>query len=231
VTNFGLVTILSLFILAARSVFADVYLRGVVFVSTVNASEVQDERDPNELEDCLALGELEIGFHTDHSGPPAIGVVLTDPRGRRIGFDPLSGRGWQELPEAQGVIDCDASDGKQTCRGIVGVCGPLSGVSKVEIIAQETSHFTVSFFARSAVTGSRENLRSSDSSLNVRDTMIRKGSRHVISVNYSRDPALKIALQLEKSYEHRYQAGLHSTPCQSSKRRSKGCPKTHTAGD
>src|SRR6202035_3874680 len=132
---------------------------------------------------------------TNNSGPPTIGIVLTDPRGRRIGFDPLTQHGWQELPEAEASIDCDASDGKQTCSGVVRVCGPVSGTYKLEIIAQESSHYTVSFFARSGEAGSGETLRSSNPRHTVSNITIRKASRNVISLNYSRDPALKIAAQ------------------------------------
>jgi hypothetical protein len=156
-----IVTIFSLLILAPRAVFGDVHLRDVAFVSAANTREAQDERDPNDAGDCVALGELDIAFHTNNSGTPTIGIVLTDPRGRRIGFDALTKHGWQELPEAEASIDCDASDGKQTCGGVVRVRGPVSGTYKPEIIAQESSHYTVSFFARSEQTGSGENLRSS----------------------------------------------------------------------
>jgi hypothetical protein len=100
VTNIRNVTIFSSLILAPRAVFADVHLRDVAIVSAVNIREVQDERDPNDAGDCVALGELDIAFDTNNSGP-TIGIVLTDPRGRRIGFDPLAKRGWQELPVAK----------------------------------------------------------------------------------------------------------------------------------
>jgi hypothetical protein len=231
VTNIRIVTMFSLLMLAPRAVFGDVHLRDGAFVSAVNTREVQDERDPKDAGDCVALGELDIAFHTNNSGPPTIGIVLTDPRGRRIGFDSLTKHGWQELPEAEGSIDCDASAGKQTCGGIVRVCGPVSGTYKLEVIAQETSHYTVSFFARSEETGFGENLRSSNSGGTVSNMTIRKGSRDVISLDYSRDPALQVAAQLQKSHDHRYETGFHWTTCQSSKRRSEDCPDTRTAGD
>jgi hypothetical protein len=229
VTNIRIVTILSLLILAPKAVFGDVHLRDVAFVSAANTRELQEERDPGDAGGCAALGELDIAFHTNNSGPPTIGIVLTDPRGRRIGFDPLTKHGWQELPEAEASIDCDASDGKQTCGGVVRVCGPMSGTYKLEIIAQETSHYTVSVFAQSEETGSGQNLRSSNSRRNVSNITIRKGSRNVISLDYSRDPALKVAAQLQKS--HRHETGFHSATCQSSKRRSQDCPDKLTAED
>jgi hypothetical protein len=73
------------------------------------------------------MGELDITFRSNNSGRPNNGVVVTDPSGRPIGFDPLTKRGWQELPVAQGSIDCDESDGKNACRVLIEVCGALSG--------------------------------------------------------------------------------------------------------
>jgi len=85
------------------------------------------EPDPDDTGDCLSLGELDIVFHTGNDGPPNVGVVLTDPRGRRIGFDPLIKHAWQALPVAQGDISCDDLSRTNTCRGIVQVCGPITG--------------------------------------------------------------------------------------------------------
>lgn len=70
--------------------------------------------------------------------------MLTDPRGRRIGFDPVTKHAWQELPEAKGFIEFDLFDGKQEVAGVVQVCGHLSGASRLEIIARETSRYTIS---------------------------------------------------------------------------------------
>ena len=72
--------------------------------------DVLDEPDPDDNGDCLSLGELDIVFRTGNDGPPDVGVVLTDPRGRRIGFDPLIKHAWQALPVAQGDINCDDLD-------------------------------------------------------------------------------------------------------------------------
>ena len=64
--------------------------------------ELAEELDPSDANDCFSMGELDVMFRTDNNGPPQVGVVLTDPRGRRIGFDPIAKHGWQELPVAQG---------------------------------------------------------------------------------------------------------------------------------
>ena len=77
--------------------------------------------------DCLSMGELDIVVRTDNNGVPKVGVMLTDPRGRRIGFDPLTKHGWQQFPEAEGYVDCDDPCGSDACRGIVQVCGLVAG--------------------------------------------------------------------------------------------------------
>ena len=75
---------------------------------------------------------------------PALGVVLTDPRGRRVGFDPLTKHAWQQFPEAEGYLDCDDLHGSDACRGMVQACGPVSGTYKLEMIEQKTTTYGVS---------------------------------------------------------------------------------------
>ena len=111
--------------------------------------DVRDELDPEDIGDCLSQGRLDIVFRTGNNGPPNVGVVLTDPRGRRIGFDPLIKRAWQALPVAQGNINCDDLGRTNTCRGIVQVCGPISGTYKLEVIALKTTAYSVSVLGRS----------------------------------------------------------------------------------
>jgi hypothetical protein len=79
--------------------------------------DILDEPDPDDTGDCLSLGELDIVFRTGNDDPPNVGVVLTDPRGRRIGFDPITKRAWQALPVAQGDITCDDPGRTNTCWG------------------------------------------------------------------------------------------------------------------
>ena len=228
VTNIRLVTIFSLLILAPRALFGDVHLGDVPFVSAVDTREVQDEQDPKDAGDCVALGQLDIAFHTNNSGPPTIGIVLTDPRGRRIGFDPLTKLGWQELPMAQGSIDCDDSDGKDACRGLVEVCGALSGTYKLEIIANAASDYTLTISARSQEVRDGQHPGSSYSDYDLISIPIRKGSRDFISVTYSRDPNLRIAAQLQKLRDERYETRFHPIACRSDKQRQQGCLVTCT---
>jgi hypothetical protein len=97
-----------------------------------NARKVLDEMDAQDIEGYSSLGELNIAFRTDNNGPSNVGVVLIDPRGRRFGFDPLEKRAWDELPVAQGYIDCDLLNDAHACKGLVQICGPIGGVDQLD---------------------------------------------------------------------------------------------------
>jgi hypothetical protein len=158
--------------------------------------EVHDEPDPNEVQSCFALGRLDISFRTEKKGPPAVGMILTDPRGRRIGFDPIQKSGFQQLPQAQGYIDCDAPGAEGACSGIIQVCGPLSGTYKLEVIAVEDTEYSLIVSGRSQeVRGKAHDLQASDSDAELNNVPVQRGSRDTLLLNYSRDLKSKVAFQ------------------------------------
>ena len=166
---------------------------------------IHDEADADESGDCLSLGELDLRFHSENNGPPNIGVVLTDPRGRRIGFDPLTQKSWDQLPLAQGLIDCDASYADGSCQGMVQVCGPVSGVYKLEVIGLETSVYSLGVSARSKRVKVVNGFHNSLSEADIKDIATRRGSRDILLLDYSRDPEAKIAVQIRptlKAHQH-----------------------------
>jgi hypothetical protein len=206
-----ILTILALLMFAIpKFALSDAHVRNSLQTAAMSTREVHDERDPKEdTEDCSALGELDIVFRTDNNGPPAVGVVLTDPRGRRIGFDPLTKHAWQELPLAQAYINCDDLDGAGGCRGLVQICGPVSGTYQLEIIAKQTTAYTVSISGRSRETRDDHGFRSFHSEANVNNVAIHTGSRDAVLLDYSRDPKEKVAAVLQRSlraqpYETRF---------------------------
>jgi len=166
-----------------------------------SARQMLDEIDPNEIQECSSLGQLEIVFRTDKDGPPLVGVVLTDPRGRRLGFDPLDKRAWDELPVAQGYIDCNILDHEDSCEGLVQICGPVSGTYKLEVIAQQTTAYSLSISGRSKETHDGHGLQFSRSEANFSNVAIHGGVRSVVFVDYSRDPQEKVAAQLQLSLQ------------------------------
>src|SRR5246127_5769852 len=163
--------------------------------------DILDEPDPDDTGDCLSLGELDIVFRTGNDGPPNVGVVLTDPRGRRIGFDPLIKHAWQALPVAQGDISCDDPGNTNTCRGIVQVCGPISGTYKLEVIALKTTAYSVSILARSKEVLDGNSLQSHFSKTDLNNLAIRKQSREIVLLQYSRDPGENVTARLQRGDE------------------------------
>jgi hypothetical protein len=171
----------------------------VIHVSSLadtSIREPMDELDPDDDGGCLSLGALDIAFRTDNHGLPDVGIVLTDPRGRRIGFDPLSKRAWQTLPVAQGDIDCDDLEGRGICRGVVQVCGPVSGTYKLEVIAQQATAYSMSISARSKEVLGSDGLQSSSSEADLNSIAIRGRSRDIVLLNYSRDFRENVTVQL-----------------------------------
>jgi len=232
-TTFRLATVLSLLMLGTGQAFGDPHLPHAGSAAAIDTRALQVEGDPDEFRECFVMGELDIAFRSDNNGPPNIGVVVTDPRGRRIGFDPLTKRGWQELPVAQGSIDCDESDDKDTCRGLIEVCGALSGTYKLEIIANAGSDYTLTISARSQeVRDGRDgqHLWSSYSDYDLISIPIRKGSRNFLSVTYSRDPNLRVAAQLQKLRDERYETRSHPNACRSENQSQQECLVMRTTG-
>jgi hypothetical protein len=103
VLNSRIVKVLALFVvIIPRPALCDRSLVDSIKDRDAGIRKVLEEVDPKDDMDCLSLGELDIVFRTDNNGAPKVGVMLTDPRGRRIGFDPLTKHAWQEFPEAEG---------------------------------------------------------------------------------------------------------------------------------
>ena len=176
-------------------------------------SDFIDELDPNVTEDCFSLGELDIIFRTNKNGLPNVGVVLTDPRGRRIGFDPLTKGAWDALPVAQGYIDCDDLGGADTCRGVVQVCGPMTGTYRLEVIARQTTTYSVSISARSKRFPDGHSLQSYCSEADLENVGIRARSRNIVLLNYSRDGREKVTAQLQHAlHPQHYEAHFHRHP-------------------
>lgn len=185
VLNCRIVKMLTLLVVInPRLALSDANLARNSRLADTGIRELGYEVDPEDNGNCISLGALDIVFRTENNGPPNVGVVLTDPRWRRIGFDPLTKKAWQTLPVAQGYIDCDDLDRRGTCRGVVQVCGPVSGTYKLEIIAQKRAAYSVSISGRSKAIPGNGSLHCSETDLN--DVAIRARSRNIILLNYSR---------------------------------------------
>jgi hypothetical protein len=192
-----------LMMIVPRSALSDANVMHVSSLADTSIREPMDELDPDDDGVCLSLGALDIVFRTDNYGSPNVGIVLTDPRGRRIGFDPLIKRAWQALPVAQGYIDCDDLEGRGICRGVVQVCGPVSGTYKVEVIAQKPTAYSLSISARSKEVLGGDGLQSSYSEADLNNIAIRARSRDIVLLNYSRNFRESVTGQLLRTLHTR----------------------------
>jgi hypothetical protein len=198
VLNCRIVKVLTLFVvIIPRPALCHRSLVDSIKDRDANIRKVLEDVDPKDDMDCLSMGELDIVFRTNNNGAPQVGVMLTDPRGRRIGFDPLSKHAWQQLPEAEGYVDCDDLHGSDACRGIVQVCGPVSGTYKLEMIGQATTTYTVRISARSKELVDGGKVHSSRSEAELNNVTIRARSRDIVLLSYSRDPREKVTAQLQ----------------------------------
>lgn len=198
-----------LVLVVAKAAFSNVDLVGLSNLVDKSLRQPIDEFDANDANDCFSLGELDITFRTHNNGEPTVGVVLTDPRGRRIGFDPLTKHGWQELPVAQAYIDCDNSDGVDACQGLIQICGAVSGTYQLEVMAQQTTTYSVNVLGRSKSVLDAGSIRFSRSESDLSNLPLNKGSRAIVSLKYSRDPQENVTAWLQSQPEaQRHDASL-----------------------
>jgi len=194
-------------VIVPRSALSDANVMQASSLASTRLREPVNELDPDDNGNCLSLGALDIVFRTDNYGSPNVGIVLTDPRGRQIGFDPLIKRAWQALPVAQGYIDCDDLDGRGFCRGVVQVCGPVSGTYKLAVIALQTTAYSVSISARSDEVLGNDGLQSSYSEADLNNIEIRARSRDIVLLKYSRNAGEKVTARLQRALHARLCSG------------------------
>lgn len=119
------------------------------------AGEIRDEVDPTDQRSCYSMGQISLTYVSGEIGPPNVGLRITDPRGRTIGYDPRADEAWQELPLAEGFVDCDENEDTRelrNCTGHVQICGPISGTYKVEILPAQDGKYSISVSGTSQVT-------------------------------------------------------------------------------
>ncbi len=189
--------LVALMAIIPRAALNGANLAPVSKVPDTSIRNVISEPDPDENGDCSSLGELDIVFRTDNSGPPNVGVVLTDPRGRRFGFYPLTNQVWQALPVALGYIDCVDLGSADGCRGVIQICGPVSGNYKLEVIASQPTIYSVGISARSKEVHNGHSIQSLHSEADLSKVTIRERSRDIVFLNYSRDPQEQVTAQLQ----------------------------------
>lgn len=122
--------------------------------SRTEARQIQDEDDPKGEAACFSRGRLDIAYESGDVGPPGVGLRITDPRGRTIGYDLRINKGWQEMPLAQASLYCDQNlDTGQlrNCQGEIEICGPISGSYQVQVLPVRNGRYSIT--ASAAIQG------------------------------------------------------------------------------
>jgi hypothetical protein len=163
-----------------------------------DAVEIHDEADPTEMQSCYSMGQINLTYESGDMGAPNVGLRITDPRGRKIGYDPLTHRGWQEFPLAQGYLDCDQNEDTSEvrhCTGHIQICGPISGTYKVEVLPARTrnSKYSINLSSTSQQTRDESGLHSTASQTELKST-IRKRTSATLSLQYSRETGTQVKL-------------------------------------
>jgi hypothetical protein len=163
-------------------------------------ADIHDEADPRDTQSCRSMGQLQISYHTEAAGAPKVGVIVTDPRNRRIGYDPITSKTWQELPLAEAFVDCEENgEALRNCQATIQICGPVSGSYKLQVAAAETGKYSLEISGQSAEETGRLGPRATGSHAEVSDVVIEKKSRDSLVMRYYREPGTSIEVFREDS--------------------------------
>ena len=160
--------------------------------------QIHDEVDPTELQWCYSMGQISLTYESGEVGAPKVGLRITDPRGRKIGYDPRTHKGWQELPLAQGFLDCAENEDSgelRRCAGHIEICGPVSGTYKLEVLPAQSGKYSINVSGRSHETWDELGLHSTASQVEVKSE-IRKKAPAILLLRYSRETGAQIELNL-----------------------------------
>ena len=135
----------SVLLLAASHLFAD---SGVdkTLLSRPQARETRDEADAPDEQSCFSMGTIDIAFASGEVGLPKVGLRIMDPRGRKIGYDPRTSRGWLEVPLAQASLDCQENQDTgelRHCKGHLEICGPIGGTYQLEVLPTDSGIYSI----------------------------------------------------------------------------------------
>jgi hypothetical protein len=158
--------------------------------------EIHDETDPTDQQACYSMGQISLTYESGEVGPPSVGVRVTDPRGRKIGYDLRADKGWQELPLAQGFFDCDENEDTSElrhCAGHIQICGPISGTYKVEVLPAKSGKYSITVSSTSQETPDEVGFHSTDSRVELKSE-IQKQAPEVLVLEYSREAGAQVKL-------------------------------------
>lgn len=125
-----------------------------ILLSRPQVRETHDEADALDEQPCFSMGTLDIGYASGEVGLPKVGLRIIDPRGRKIGYDPRTSRGWLEVPLAQAFLDCEENEDTgelRHCKGHLEICGPISGTYQLEVLPTDSGIYSIIVSATSPV--------------------------------------------------------------------------------
>ncbi len=158
--------------------------------------QMHDEADPTSLQSCESMGEISVIYETENAGPPTLGLRITDPRGRKIGYDPRVPKVWQELSLTEGFVECGPTDDTTPlnhCAAHIQICGPVSGTYKLEVLPTRNGAYSISVVGMSQSTKDQIGFHSTDSRADYRSE-IRQQEPEILMLSYSRELGTQIKL-------------------------------------
>ena len=167
-----------------------------------DAREIIAEADPIEAQSCYSMGQINFSYESGEIGAPSLGLRITDPRGRKFGYDPRVHKGWQELPLAEGFVDCDENEDTREhrrCAAHIQICGPVSGVYKVEVLPTQNGKYSIGVSGKSQETRDETGFHSILSHVAL-ETEIRNRVPATVLLQYSREKGVQI--ELIRSHQH-----------------------------
>jgi len=186
---------ISVLSLAASNTFATLGVEKP-FPARIGAREIRDEVDPTDQSACYSMGQISLTYESGEVGPPNVGLRITDPHGRKVGYDLRADKGWQELPFAQGFFDCDENQDTaelRHCTGHIQICGPISGTYKLEVLPAKNGKYSIRVSSTSQETPSQFGFHSTDSRAELK-SKIQNLAPEVLVLEYSREVGVRIKL-------------------------------------
>jgi len=155
-----------------------------------------DEADPTDLQSCESLGRISVIYETGNAGPPNVGLRITDPRGRQIGYDPRVPKVWQELSLAEGFVECEQNDDTALlhhCAAHIQICGPVSGTYKLEVLPTRNGTYFIGVVGLSQPMQDQTGFHSTDSRAEYKGE-IQRPAPEILWLSYSRQIGTQITL-------------------------------------
>jgi len=165
-------------------------------LSRPETREFYVEADPEHEQACFSMGRVTIDYASGETELPKVGFRIIDPRGREIGYDPRTNRGWQQMPLAQAFLDCEENEDTgelRNCKGHIEICGPMSGTYQIVLSSAHSSKYSISVSASSQRKRDGAGYEMTESRADLKGD-IRGQEAAVVVLQYSREAGTPITL-------------------------------------